>query len=451
MNSDARFVSLEILCDWQKTHGPVDEIKDRWLSQHAFKDQRDAHLVMALVYGAIRWQGYLDWVLSRFSTHPLSKMKRRTLAALRIGLFQILFLDRIPQSAAINETVNSLRAARQPKWICGFVNGLLRNVARNRDTIPAPGQKDPAIPEHSRLSHPEWLLRKWQNRYGDDKAEEMCRQNNTQPDLCLCVNTVKGTREAFLGRLAEKGIKACLGEYSRQAVRMEGYKGPVHDLPGYHEGLFQVQDEAAQLIVPLLAPFKDGAYLDGCAGSGGKTIQLADMLSGSGRILAVDPNKTRIALLRENLSRAGFVSSTEIIRGRLEELEVRFRGYFSGVLIDAPCSGLGVIRRHPDIRWNRQPGDVMRYQRQQLGLLEGAAEFTKPGGTLVYSTCSTEPEENDAVVSLFLEKHKEFSLTDCKDVLPSQARVLVDTGGFFRTNPADHDLDGFFAARLVKK
>ena len=452
MKTEVRLAAVEILCQWEQSHGPADAVMDQWLSRHTLGDPRDKHLLMALVYGVIRWRAYLDWILKQVSSHPLSKMRMLTLQTLRIGVFQLLFMDKIPEAAAINESVNCLKSTRQPKWLVGFVNGILRNIVRSKEMIPEPATQNPAIPEDARLSHPKWLLHRWQKRYGKEKAEQICKKNNTPPLLCLRVATGKITLGDFQNLLAVKGIEAVVGEFSPAALKVLGFQGPVSELPGYNEGFFQVQDEAAQLIVPLIAPLSNGRqYLDACAGLGGKTTQLAAILPEGASLVAIEPNKKRAALLEENLSRHVPDSNTLIFKARLEDMQKSFDHQFAGALIDAPCSGLGVIRRHPDIRWNRQPKDINRYQEQQLMLLEVAAPLISPAGVLVYSTCSTEPEENEVVVERFLKKHGEFSLTDCKDVLPFQAATLVDNHGFYRTLPGEHDLDGFFAARLIKK
>jgi 16S rRNA (cytosine967-C5)-methyltransferase len=212
-----------------------------------------------------------------------------------------------------------------------------------------------------------------------------------------------------------------------------------------------VQDEAAQLVSFLLGPLKpEKTYLDGCAGLGGKTSHLAQILPTKSKLLAIEPNGERVKKLRENLIRLQLNTSVTIVEGTVDALLPEMTEKFAGVLIDAPCSGLGVIRRHPDIRWNRTPDDLLRYQEIQSAILESAAQLLAPGGTLVYATCSTEPEENEDVVQKFLAEHPRFLMSDCKDLLPENGAALVDSLGFFRTLPGRDDLDGFFGAKLVK-
>ena len=213
-----------------------------------------------------------------------------------------------------------------------------------------------------------------------------------------------------------------------------------------------MQDEAAQLVSLLLSPLQPGkSYLDGCAGLGGKTSHLAQFLPAGSQLFAVEPHIGRIKKLKENLARLQLDRSMTIVEGGIDDVLPEMEQRFAGVLIDAPCSGLGVIRRHPDIRWNRQPEDLLHYQDKQLSILTSGAKLVSPGGALVYVTCSTEPEENDEVIEAFLAKNPAFQAVNCTDKLPEAASLLVDQKGFFRTLPGQHDMDGFFAAKLIKK
>lgn len=456
MKDGPRFVAVDILCQWQQTGKPIDQLMEQL--HHRLADPRDRYLVFALIYGTLRWRGYLDWILAEFSSHPLQKMKAPVLHALRVGLFQMLFMDRIPDSAAINETVKALKVAGQPRWLTGFVNGLLRNIGRRKKLLPDPFQENSPLPTTARLNHPHWLVERWLQRYGEKKTTAICRLNNTPPPLCLRVNTSAVTANSFLALLHQAKISASSGFFAPDAILLNDFKGPVAEIPGYDDGLFQVQDEAAQLVSLLLAPIVTGkTYLDGCAGLGGKTSHLAQMLAAAnhaapaGSIVAVEPSRWRIKLLQENLQRLKLNLYVTVIPGRMENLASAMAGPFAAILIDAPCSGLGVVRRYPDIRWRRTPEDLRRYQRLQSTLLDSAVPFLERGGILVYATCSMEPEENEAVVATFLAKHIDFSLTDCRAHLPAAAARLADEQGFFRTVPGREGINGFFAARLQRK
>jgi 16S rRNA (cytosine967-C5)-methyltransferase len=449
MHANARQLAITILCQRQETGQPVDLIRDQLLSQASLPDRKDIHLVTALVYGVLRRQRYLDAILRGFSSHPPAKMKNLTLQALRVGLLQLCCMDRIPPSAAINETVKALKEARQPQWLTGFVNGLLRAIARQADSTPGlwddeDGTMAPAV----RLSHPDWLYERWRARYGEEEARRICLVNNRQPPLVLRVNTGRLSREELLGRLLAAGISAAAGRYSPAAVVLADYRGEIEAIPGYAEGHFMVQDEGAQLISLMLAPLSEGVCLDACAGLGGKTSHLAGMLPASGRIIAIEPNGLRFRRLGENVQRLGLASVVTSRQTTLAGLPEKNTPPFQAILLDAPCSGLGVIRRHPDIRWNRRPEELARYAGQQFELLALAAEMLAPGGALVYATCSTEPEENEQVVAKFLADRPHFTLS-LPPLFPPAAQQLINEKGFFQTLPAEA-IDGFFAARLVR-
>ena len=440
---NTRAIAMDVLLAWQESQEPLDLVLEQECARAALGDPRDRHFLMALVYGVVRWQGYLDGIIADFSSHPLTKMKPLTLAALRVGLQQLLFMDRVPESAAINETVRALKEARQPKWLTGFVNALLRTAARRRKTLP------PADAAAAVRSHPEWLVARWLALYGRERMQAICAANNREAGLCLRVNTKRISVPQYLEVLASHGIAATPGAYAPAALRLpDDFRGGIAELPGYGQGYFQVQDEAAQLACHLLAPFAPGACLDGCAGLGGKTVQLAWLLPEGTRLVAVEPNARRLALLRENLARLG-EEGVELVASTLEEYAAGCRERFSAILIDAPCSGLGVIRRQPDIRWQRSLAILERNRERQGALLAAAAPLLAPGGVLVYATCSIEPMENEEVVARFLQEQPGFSLTDAREYLPSKAQALGDETGFFRTTP-EQGLDGFFAARLQK-
>lgn len=441
-----RAAAVEVLCLWATTHNSIDLLFHAAIENLA---DIDRGLVKTLVYGVLRQKEYLDHIIRRFSKHPLRKMKPRTLMTLRIGVYQLLFLGRIPESAAVNATVNTLKAAGQPAWLIGFANGLLRTVARGRGSLPTPEQMAEADPPI--LNHPAWLVERWQSAYGPDKARMICRSNNTEPPLSLRVNSRRTSRSALRALFEKTGIAAQNGLFSPMGLIVDSFPGGIASLPGYEQGHFQVQDEAAQLASLLTAPLPGRCHvLDACAGLGGKTSHLAELLPPDGDIVAVEPDARRYGLLRENLRRLGLNGQVRCVRADLQAYAATRPQPFDAILIDAPCSGTGVIRRQPDIRWNRRPEDLARYQQTQLQLLEMAASLLKRGGALVYATCSLEPEENQEVIRLFLEHFPHFAIDKAANRLPDAARRLVDETGFFRSHPAD-GLDGFFAARLVDR
>ncbi len=359
-------------------------------------DPRDHYLLKSMVYGVLQNRTLLDFILQQFSRLPLSRLKKMVLLGLRLGLYQLLFLDRIPTPIVINETVAMLKKRAQPRQLTGLVNAILRNVLRKQEGGWLPLEID--APE-VRWSHPAWLVERWQQRYGVQPTTDICQSDNEPAPLVLRVNTRKIDRQQFLDLLHQCGIAGRSGSFSPEAVYLVSHRGSPEKLPGYGEGFFQVQDEGAQLIGLLLGPLTAGTYLDCCAGLGGKTTHLAQMLPADAKLVAIEPHQQRQRLFLDNFKRLG-ISGIDLFRGSLQDFcdrETREK-LFTGILLDAPCSGLGVIRRHPEIRWNRKPEDLATYSRQQQELLRLATGLLQPGGILVYATCSTEPEENEEVI-----------------------------------------------------
>ena len=441
--SSPRATAVEVLCLWATTHNSIDLLLQAALAKVA---DIDRPLMKSLVYGVLRQKEYLDHILRQFAKHPLRSMKPRTLMTLRIGVFQLLFCSRIPESAAVNATVNTLKEAGQPQWLIGFANGILRAVARGRAALPTPEAL--AAGEPPILNHPAWLIERWQTHFGRETTRTICQLNNTEPLLSLRVNTRRTSRSALINLFSKAGIAAEPGYFSPLSLIIAAYPGGIASLPGYAEGYFQVQDEAPQLASMLAGSLPARArVLDGCAGVGGKTTHLAEMLPPGGQLIAVEPDTRRYGLLRENLQRLGLTVQVRCVRTDLSSFAQANPQPFDCILVDAPCSGTGVIRRQPDIRWNRKPEELQQYQQKQLQLLDLAASMLKPGGTLIYATCSLEPEENEEVITRFRATHQDFVIQDGAPLLPETAKRLIGQQGYFHPTPAD-GLDGFFAACL---
>ena len=441
----SRGLAIQCLSRWAGSGKPITAFTETFIHGSGLKTE-DCRLAVMLVMGTIRNQQYLDIIVARFSKTPLRKMKPLTLAGLRIGIYQLCFLERIPDSAAVNETVKALKKLHQPGWLIKFVNGTLRAIARQKRDLPAP---EIAGPDNGPvLEHPDWLIRCWSNTFGPEKMQDICRINSLLPELCLRVNTSRTDTGKLSTLLTQQGFTCRTGKYGPDSLILPDYQGPVTDLPGFEQGLFQVQDQAAQLAGLLCTPLKKGGrYLDACAGLGGKTCALADALPEKATLCAVEPDRRRTRLLKENLVRQRFSDRVTLICSDLQGFVDTDPALFDGILLDAPCSGTGVIRRHPDIRWNRVATDIQAYQELQLSLLQTAATLLAPNGFLVYATCSLEPEENEQVIARFLAQSQRFNVTDCRRFLPENTAELVSDEGFFRPLPTG-DIEGFFAARL---
>ena len=451
----ARYAAIETLCQLERSRLPAGSLFDKVAAECAL-DGPDRQLAMNILYGVLRQRQTLDSLLQSLCRQPLSKIKPFVRQALLTGLYQIFFLDRIPESAAVNESVKALQAAHLPKNLQGFVNGVLRESIRRQQTLSAAvhgrpgaaGAMDSAGAAF--LNHPDWLIKRWQHRYGEEEMRRICAINNQQSPLILLVNTRVTSSSQLRAGLEAAGIVVQPGAYSRDALILPEFHGAVNRLPGFSQGHFQVQDEAAQLLTLLLGPIKKcGLYLDACAGLGGKTGSLVQLCAAAeATIMAVEPEPQRRQKFRDNMHRLHPEASVTLYEMDLEHFSRDCDLRFDGILVDAPCSGTGVIGRHPDIRWNRQESDLARYQLLQLTLLQQAAGLLAADGTLVYGTCSLEPEENEEVIALFLDRNPGFRTEECTPFLPPAAAELIHNG-FFAPHPGP-SIDGFFGARLVR-
>ena len=413
-------------------------------------DYRDRAFVSQLVQGVLRWRLRLDWIIGQAAHFPLRKIDPSVLDLLRLALYQILFLDRVPQSAAVNEAVKQAKA-RFPVHIASFVNGLLRSICRNREGLVYPNPvADPIRYLSVYHSYPPWLVEKWISELGAERAEALLEAGNRPPPLVVRVNRLKTERGALIKRLEEEGLGARPTRYSPLGVMIEGLRGRVDQLTAFREGLFQVQDEGAQIASFLLAPDPGSSVLDLCAGLGGKTGHLAEIMDNRGRVVALDTNRNKLVSLASGARRLGIQIIHPLVGDATTDVSAFLRSSFHGILVDAPCSGLGVLSRHPDGKWLRDREGIQRLALLQGALLQGGAGMVRRGGKVLYVTCTISREENEGVVEGFLKTHPHMSLENLKDQAPSWALDLVDEMGFLRTFPHLHGMDGFFAALFAK-
>ena len=442
---NGRWVAVQVLCQLERERSSVKSLLER-LALDLRLSELERGLAMQLVFGVLRQRQVLERMIALLSRTPIKKIDPFIWQTLMVGLYQLFFLDRIPAPAAVHAMVELVKGQRRLQRLEGFVNGILRQALRDREPLFQKAQYD--LAGQPLLNHPPWLVARWRNQFGAAETARICRSNNQEPRLVLRVNTRRIDRQGLLALLAEQGVTAEPGSYAGEAVVLPDYRGKISSLPGYHQGYFLVQDEAAQLAATLLAPLRrGGSYLDACAGVGGKTMLLLQHAQEHDLLVhAVEPDNERFLRLGENSARLGLSTNLTSHRQTLQGFAAETAARFDGILIDAPCSGTGVTGRHPDIRWNRQPEDLPAYHKEQLLLLDCGARLLAPDGILVYATCSLEPEENQEAVATFLASHPDFALEDCTPFLPEAARPLI-AGGCFRPLP-DRGIDGFFAARL---
>lgn len=420
--------------------------------KRAHLDAREAALAAQLVYGTLRWMGRLDWQLGLFVDRPLENLDPPVRNALRLGLYQALFLRSIPVPVAVHESVELVRRSGS-RGAAGFVNAVLRKAVRAnvRQLLP-PLPSHPAQHLSIRYSHPLWLVERWLDRFGCLETARLCLANNRWPPLSVRTNLLRTTREKLIAALAAEGVTAVPGCYAPEAVRVEHLTG-IESSTSYREGFFQVQDESSMLVAHILSPRKGDLVLDLCSAPGGKATHLAEYMGDSGRVIAFDPNPAKLRLVASAARRLG-LSTIETRVADAREVS----GYASDrVLVDAPCSGLGVIRRRPELRWRQSPGNIRQLAHLQREILTAAARLVKPGGVLVYSTCTTEPEENQENIRWFLNSHSNFRLDYASRFLPESAVSLQAAkvflpgadGDFLQLWPHRQGTDGFFIARLI--
>lgn len=444
--TNPRRTALDILLRVERDHAFAEQLLDRELSQGTLAGP-DRGLLTELVYGALRRQGTLDFLVDAFAASRSGKLERAVLVILRLGLYQLFFLDRIPVSAAVNESVNLAKAVA-PR-AAGFVNAVLRRADRERDSLPWPDrERDPAAYIAARHSHPRWLVEQWIGQLGVPEAEELAVAMAEQAPLTIRVNTLKTTREAFLAELSAAGITAEPTVWAPHGARIAS-RSSVTALPGFAEGLFTVQDESSQLAAFFLDPQPGERVLDVCAAPGGKATYLAQLMENRGEVLACDISAKKLRLVAEAASRLG-IGIIRTVAGDATKPGVGADAPpFDRVLLDAPCSGFGVIRRNPEGKWWKTPEDVAHLAATQRNILDAIAPKLRSGGTLLYSTCSTMAAENEEIVDDFLFRRGDFVLEDLNVVFPDLSGLFTGRG-HFRSWPHRHGMDGFFAARLKK-
>lgn len=401
----------------------------------------DAALATEIAYGVLRWKIRLDYTIDLFASIKAKKLEHRVLNALRIGAYQLLFLDRVPSPAAINESVKLLRKDGPRK--SGFVNAVLRKIDSGRSGIALPDSGGPVRRISIAWSHPEWIVKRWVERYGEEEAGALCRANQEVAPKVVRVNTLETTREKLIEELSASGREAHAGKYSPFAVEAKG-GAPLDAFdPRYY-----IQDEASQLVSLLVSPSPGSSVLDACSAPGGKTTHMAQLMENKGSILAFDKYASRLETVKRSAARLGVGIIKTLEADASTPLVFAKENSFDFILCDAPCSGLGVVRRSPDIKYRRSVEDIRGLALVQGALLDNLARYLKKGGALVYSTCTFEPEETDEAIEGFLRRNAGYALEDASSVLPESCAGLVDEKGFFRSFPHRHAVDGFFGARI---
>ena len=441
-----RLLALRVLERVQRAGAYADILLHAQLA-HSDLTAPDRAFATELVYGTLRWRGRIDYCLQQVLDRDLDKLEPLVATALRLGAYQLLFSDRVPAMAAVDESVRCVRAAGVER-ATGLVNAVLRRLAAEHTSIPIPTLAgDPLAHLTHGLSIPGWIAERWLELFGPEDAAALARASNQPPPLTVRANLQRTSAAALLDELRGRFPEAQPCRIARAGIVLGRRGNPALD-PAFLAGRFSVQDEASQLVVALLDPRPGERVLDACAAPGGKSTAIAERVGADGSVLAIDRHSRRLDLIRRSTRRLGLSAVRTLERDVTRPLQdLPVSAGFDRVLVDAPCSGLGTLRRNPDARWRIGPEDPARLAEIQRAILRNAAATLRPGGVLVYSTCTLLPEENEAIVEAFLRESKSFRRAEPARLAAELAPVL-DTEGNLRCLPHRHDSDGFFAARL---
>ncbi|MGD2187708.1 MAG: 16S rRNA (cytosine(967)-C(5))-methyltransferase RsmB [Desulfobacterales bacterium] len=451
MAYDARKTALDVLNTLnQDSNKTLDGILAEIPGEEQFGSRRDRALFSAMVYGVLRWRGRLDHMIDHFSNTPIHKIEPKVLNILRLGLFQIIYLNRVPDSAAVNTAVELTKQFSTTR-VAGFVNALLRKASENYKNVPFSTFADnPVAFLATHASFPKWLAQRWLKRFEPETAKALCETINAIPPITIRTNTLKTTRAELFVSLEDEAEHVEQTRFAPDGIEIRNPKKSIPELAGFKKGWFQVQDEAAQLVSLLLNPQPGETVLDACAGLGGKTAHIVQLMQNKGSVAAIDKDENKLQQLNFEMQRL----NVSIVHARHHDLNSSLDknrvGLFDRVLLDAPCSGLGVLRRNPDIKWNSAEADLKRHADIQKRFLVNLCRILKPRGILVYSVCSIEPEENEAVIHDFLKNHPEFVIDKSLGIVPETLQSPVERKIGIKTLPLLDNMDGFFMARLRK-
>lgn len=444
---DAREGALKILHSIE-----VDKAYSNIALNKAFNNNNftkiDKNFITEMVYGTLENLIYIDYVIQQFSKMKLSKINPWALNILRLGTYQILFLDRIPDFAAVNESVNL------SKIYCnrasGFINGILRNIIRKKKNINLPNpnkeyQKFLSI----KYSHPEWMVNRFLEYFPKDFTEDLLKANNEIPKLYIRINTLKISVEEVVSFLKKNDIKVARNPYLNEALTVEGGFSQLEELEIYKKGYIHIQDFSSMLVARILDPKEGQFIIDVCSAPGGKTTHIGQLMRNKGRILARDIHEHKLKLVQNNAKRLG-IDIIQVQKYNGKDLDNNLVDKADKVLVDAPCSGLGIIRRKPEIKYRKEPDDIKNITDLQLSILINASKYVKSGGELVYSTCTIDPNENQGVIEKFLSQNSNFDIMNIihqyKSLIPGE-----HLRNYIQLYPHIHGTDGFFIVKMQKR
>jgi 16S rRNA (cytosine967-C5)-methyltransferase len=444
----AREVALEILTRVEQDKSYSNLLLNQILQKHPL-ERADTGLVTEIVYGTIQHLNTIDYYLNQFVAKGVEKLEPWVRALLRLSLYQVVYLERIPAHAIVNEAVN-LANKKGHQGISGMVNGVMRNVIRQKEQLVVPS--DLPLVERIALqySHPKWMVARWIQQFGEQATALICEANNETPKTSARVNTLKHTQAEMLAKLQQEEIEAKASELAPNGI-IVSQGGNLAFTRWFTEGSITIQDESSMLVAEAVDPQPGMRVLDCCAAPGGKTTHLAEKMQDIGSVVACDVHEHKIALIRGQAERLKLRSIETVFCDALDLFKHYPAESFDCILLDAPCSGLGVIRRKPDLKWSKQEREIAEITILQNKLLNAVHGLLKPGGVLVYSTCTMEYAENQGLIAQFLQQQSQFTL----EAFPSEQLRKINAessmAGMLQILPFQYDSDGFFIARMRKK
>lgn len=437
---NARELSLEMIVEVLERGGYSHVVLRNVLDKHAYLDKRERAFIARLAEGTIEYRIQLDAVLNRFSKMPVKRMKPLIRNLLRMSLYQILYMDSVPDSAACNEAVK-LAQKKGFHGLKGFVNGVLRGILRERDKITFSEMSE-------KYSMPQWIIDEWKKEYPDQVVEVILKQFLEKRPISIRCDIHKISRDELAERLDSEGVTVYKPEFPEEALEIEDVDS-ISGLKAFKEGLFQVQDISSMLVGKIAAPKKGDYIIDVCAAPGGKAIHLAELLDGTGKVEARDLTEYKVSLIQENIERSGLKNINTVCMDALQ-LDVHSQGKADIVIADLPCSGLGVIGKKPDIKYRMTMNQIQELQQLQRDILNTVHTYLKAGGVLVYSTCTISRKENKENVEWFLENYP-FELIGIEDSVSAKLYSDTKEKGYLQLIPGIHNTDGFFIAKFKRK
>lgn len=438
---NAREIAYKVLLDIEKNKN----YSNMAINKH-FKDvklsNQDRGLATEIIYGVIENKYYIDYMIDKLSKVKTNKMEIYVKTLLRMGIYQIMFLNSISDYAAVNETVNL--AKKKNSKVSGFVNGILRNVIRQKETIGEIKIKDDIDYLAVKYSYDKWMIRNWMIHFGKDFTKELLEANGQRPSIYLRTNTLKITRDELIEKLEQQNIKASKVHVVDEAIKVENLKD-IENNTLYKEGLFTIQDISSMLVGKVMNPKENSLVLDVCSAPGGKTTHMATLMNNTGQVVSRDIYEHKLKLIKASCNRLN-IANVDVQQFDGLSLDKDSIGKFDYVLADVPCSGLGIIRRKPEIKY-KEKEEFRDLPPIQKKILENASKYVKKGGTLIYSTCTIQDNENIDVINEFLQKNKNFLLTPIDEV-----KVDLDNQekGYMKIYPNVHEMDGFFISKLIR-